>query len=301
MATYIVRRLLISDPGLLRHHDARLRVRGPCAGRRRVRRTSSPSSRRTRRAGRRSGERFGLDQPIPIRYVRWLANVVQGDLGYRSTGRPADRVRGLAGAPGVAAPDRHRAASWGCSSASRWACCRPSRQYSKLDFFLTGVTFLGVSIPSFLLGLGGLYLFGLKLKMGPDRGHDHAREDRSTSSTSCGISPCRPAFSGSATRRCSCATRARRCSRSSTRTTSRRPAQRACRAEPSSSRHAFRNALIPIITIIGLSLPGDRRRGRRDGAGVHLAGRRPADGRRGSTSATTSRSWAWRSSSRSSC
>ena len=35
------------------------------------------------------------------------------------------------------------------------------RQYSKIDFLLTGVTFLGISIPSFLLGLGGLWLFGL--------------------------------------------------------------------------------------------------------------------------------------------
>lgn len=26
-------------------------------------------------------ERFGLDQPIPIQYVRWLANALQGDLG----------------------------------------------------------------------------------------------------------------------------------------------------------------------------------------------------------------------------
>ena len=35
------------------------------------------------------------------------------------------------------------------------------RQYSKTDFALTGVAFLGISIPSFMLGLGGLYLFGL--------------------------------------------------------------------------------------------------------------------------------------------
>jgi len=31
-------------------------------------------------------ERFGLDQPLPIRYVRWLANAVQGELGYRTVG-----------------------------------------------------------------------------------------------------------------------------------------------------------------------------------------------------------------------
>ena len=26
-------------------------------------------------------ERFGLDQPLPVQYVRWLGNAVQGDLG----------------------------------------------------------------------------------------------------------------------------------------------------------------------------------------------------------------------------
>ena len=38
------------------------------------------------------------------------------------------------------------------------------RQYSKLDFLLTGVTFLGISLPSFLLGLGGLWLLGLQFE-----------------------------------------------------------------------------------------------------------------------------------------
>src|SRR5919204_621459 len=41
------------------------------------------------------------------------------------------------------------------------------RQYSKLDFTLTTLAFLGVSTPSFLLGLGGLYLLGLKLGLFP--------------------------------------------------------------------------------------------------------------------------------------
>ncbi len=26
-------------------------------------------------------ERFGLDQPLPVQYVRWLGNAMQGDLG----------------------------------------------------------------------------------------------------------------------------------------------------------------------------------------------------------------------------
>ncbi len=40
--------------------------------------------------------RYGLDQPIPIRYVLWLANALQGDLGYRAMNGTLGRHRGLA-------------------------------------------------------------------------------------------------------------------------------------------------------------------------------------------------------------
>ena len=49
------------------------------------------------------------------------------------------------------------------------------RQYSKTDYALTGIAFLGISIPSFMLGLGGLYIFGLILPHLPDRRHGHRR------------------------------------------------------------------------------------------------------------------------------
>ena len=28
-------------------------------------------------------ERYGLDDPLPLRYVKWLGQVMQGDLGFR--------------------------------------------------------------------------------------------------------------------------------------------------------------------------------------------------------------------------
>jgi len=114
-------------------------------------------------------QQYGLDQPIPIRYVHWLAAVLHGDLGYRVIGgRPisAEVVRAfmasfllmgtaLAGGVLVGVP-------LGVLSAVR--------QYSKLDFTLTGITFLGVSMPSFLLGIGGLWLIGLQLGLVPIAG-----------------------------------------------------------------------------------------------------------------------------------
>src|SRR3990172_5447893 len=114
-------------------------------------------------------ERFGLDQPLPIRYVRWLANAVQGELGYRTVG----------GQPISAAVARTLQASLlltgtalllGMLVGIPLGVLSAMRQYSKLDFLLTGVTFLGISLPSFLLGIGGLYLVGLQLKLVPIAG-----------------------------------------------------------------------------------------------------------------------------------
>ena len=107
MTTFIVRRLLISIPVFLgitilvftfialapgSLADALIR---PELG-------TNPEARATIIA------RYGLDQPIPIRYVLWLANALQGDLGYRAmNGTPvaAEVWRGLTASHH---PDRHR-------------------------------------------------------------------------------------------------------------------------------------------------------------------------------------------------
>jgi peptide/nickel transport system permease protein len=109
---------------------------------------------------------LGLDQPLPVRYTRWLSKVLQGDLGYRAVGglRVGDVVGGalknsviLMGA----------ALSIGCLVGIPLGIISALRQYSTLDFTLTTLAFLGISSPSFLLGLGGLYLFGLRLGLFP--------------------------------------------------------------------------------------------------------------------------------------
>lgn len=97
-------------------------------------------------------ERYGLNEPVHVRYVRWMGNVLQGDLG-RSlewnqpvTKLIADRLpwslaislASLILAYAIAIPI-------GIYSATK--------QYSIGDYVFTVIGFLGLAIPNFLLAL----------------------------------------------------------------------------------------------------------------------------------------------------
>ncbi len=101
-----------------------------------------------------------------MRYVRWLGQAVQGNLGYRAVGgQPVTTVvtRGLRGSAVLMGT----ALAIGCLIGIPFGIISALRQYSRTDFALTTLAFLGISTPSFLLGLGGLYIFGLKLGLFP--------------------------------------------------------------------------------------------------------------------------------------
>ncbi|NJN19018.1 MAG: ABC transporter permease [Oscillochloris sp.] len=112
---------------------------------------------------------LGLDLPLPVRYGRWLGQLLQGNLGYRAVGgQPVDEVVGRALRNSVVLMGT--ALVVGCMVGIPLGVISALRQYSTLDFTLTTIAFLGISLPSFLLGLGGLYLFGLRLKWFPIAG-----------------------------------------------------------------------------------------------------------------------------------
>jgi peptide/nickel transport system permease protein len=95
---------------------------------------------------------FGLDQPVPIQYVRWLGHVLTGDFGYStSNSMPV----------GAAILDRMPATLelMGCSfivslvigiAAGVYAAVRP---YSGWDYFITTISFFGQSMPVFWFAL----------------------------------------------------------------------------------------------------------------------------------------------------
>jgi peptide/nickel transport system permease protein len=112
-------------------------------------------------------ERYGLDQPLPIRYIRWLTEALQGNLGYKLGGVGLPVLDTVARGFAASVLLMGTALFIGIVVGIPLGIISALRQYSKLDYALTGVAFLGISMPSFMLGLGGLYLFGLQIRIFP--------------------------------------------------------------------------------------------------------------------------------------
>ena len=112
---------------------------------------------------------LGLDQPVPVRYLVWLAGAVQGDLGYSiQSHRPiaeelAKRLPATVALMGTAILIAVLVGiPLGILSALR--------PYSRLDYILTTITMLLSAAPTFVLGLAAIYIFAVWLDMLPSGG-----------------------------------------------------------------------------------------------------------------------------------
>lgn len=113
---------------------------------------------------------LGLDQPIYVQYVRWMGDLVQGDFGSSIyTGEPVlGRIAGAAeptlsiGLVGIAIAILI-AIPAGIVSATR------RDQWE--DYVATGVAFLGISMPSFWIGIVLLLTVGTAIPAIPSYGY----------------------------------------------------------------------------------------------------------------------------------
>jgi peptide/nickel transport system permease protein len=107
-------------------------------------------------------EALGLNDPFYVQYGRWLSKVVQGDFGMATTSaRPVsdeilDRLPNTLYLMAIA---------WAVSLliAVPIGILSAVRQYSKFDHLVTALTFVGQSIPSYFLGLILLLVFYMRL------------------------------------------------------------------------------------------------------------------------------------------
>jgi peptide/nickel transport system permease protein len=112
-------------------------------------------------------ERMGLNQPIAVRYLLWLTEIVQGNLGYSYQGQNLP--------VGKMILDRLPATLFLTLSAVTVAVVvgvtfgiiTALRQYSLLDNGLTVMTFFGISVPGFFFALLGMYFFAVRLQWLP--------------------------------------------------------------------------------------------------------------------------------------
>lgn len=114
-------------------------------------------------------EKLGLNEPLAVQYFFWLGRIVKGDLGYSLiTQKPIIEMLGDRLIPTLKLTLSALIVSTiigltiGIISAVK--------QYSFLDYISTFFSFIAVSLPSFFLALALIYLFALKLNWLPTSG-----------------------------------------------------------------------------------------------------------------------------------
>jgi peptide/nickel transport system permease protein len=113
---------------------------------------------------------WGLDQPLPVQYVRYLGRALQGDLGNSTRdNRPVLRavLERLPATIQLALAGLCVELAFGLPLGIV-AALRPG---SWIDQLATVVSLIGISIPSFALGLVALYLFGYLIPIFPLGGY----------------------------------------------------------------------------------------------------------------------------------
>lgn len=112
---------------------------------------------------------LGLNAPLYVQYWHWLANILQGNLGYSLiTFRPVTEIIGERVGPTVLLMGSSLAA--GLLVALPLGILSATRQYSRLDYVCTAGSLFGISVPTFFLGLSMIYIFSLLLKWLPSGG-----------------------------------------------------------------------------------------------------------------------------------
>lgn len=114
-------------------------------------------------------DRLGLDDPIPIRYVKWMGNLLQGDLGYSTFYKKevADVIK---------EPLKNTISinlfativALGITIPLGIYCA--VKKFSKFDNAVQVITIVGYSVPIYIIGLVFIYIFAVQLGWLPING-----------------------------------------------------------------------------------------------------------------------------------
>lgn len=195
----------------------------------------------------------GLDKPLIVQYFVWLWQLLQGNLGYSMKSyEPVGVMIGSHIGPTLLL--------MGASLALSLLIAVPAgiysavKQYSKGDYAVVTASFIGSSIPSFFLALILIYIFTVKLGILPSGGMNTLGMDGSVEDTIrhmvLPVTVLAVSLAGSNIRYI----------RSSFLEILQQDYLRTARAKGIGYKrviwkHAMRNALLPIVTVIGMQIP----------------------------------------------
>lgn len=113
--------------------------------------------------------KMGLDKPLPVQYLAWLGQALIGDLGFSiSSGRPVAvvMVERLQNTLALIIPSLLVSLVFGIV-AGVWAALKHNKA---ADFALSALSVVSLSVPPFFLALVGIFLFGLQWRLLPTSG-----------------------------------------------------------------------------------------------------------------------------------
>src|SRR5215216_5413069 len=119
---------------------------------------------------------YGLDQPAPVQYLRWVEHLVQGDLGTSLRTRRSVNEELRLRLP-VTIELTVLAALLGAGPALAAGIIAAVRRNSALDYAATIATLVGVSVPNFLLATLLVLVFSLWLRWLPPIGYVELTKD----------------------------------------------------------------------------------------------------------------------------
>jgi peptide/nickel transport system permease protein len=200
---------------------------------------------------------YGLDDPVYVQYWKWLWQLIQLNPGYsREYGQPALDI--ILPALKNTLVLTIAAMIVGKSVAIVLGIFSAVRQYSIGDYLLTGLTFIAYSVPAFWLGLMMIIAFSVKLGWLPTSGIVNA--DLTPGSWEQRIDWIRHLILPVAVLAISEIIQVQRFMRSSLLEVLGQDYLTTARAKGLSEyvvigRHALKNALIPVVTIIAVTMP----------------------------------------------
>lgn len=195
-------------------------------------------------------QQLGLDQPIPVQYGIWLADVLRGDLGSSvRTHQPVSEAIAQRLPPTVELTLLAMLVSLAIAMPA--GILSAVRRNSASDLVSTTLALFGISMPSFFLAILLIFIFALKLRWLPPIGYTPITEDWIANLKGM-ILPALTLGAGTA------AVISRQL-RSSLLEVMSQEYIRTARAKGLSERmvilaHGLKNAMIPVITIIGLQI-----------------------------------------------